>query len=152
MEFGKLYTVEEVAQITGLTDRTIRNYLKSGSLKGKKVGAQWRFTEDDVNALFIDKSGRKEIDAEEAEEKLTEVAGTVIAVPTKAPYVVAYADYPLPEESKLKGILWKFMSATNAYNDDEKPSYRYEVYAEQKIVRFIIEGEPSKVGEVLTFV
>lgn len=54
LEFDKLYTVEEVAKKTGLTDRTIRNYLKDGKLKGKKVGGQWRFTADDVEALFRD--------------------------------------------------------------------------------------------------
>ncbi len=53
LEFDKLYTVEEVAKKTGLTDRTIRNYLKDGKLRGKKVGGQWRFTADDVEALFV---------------------------------------------------------------------------------------------------
>ncbi len=52
LEFDKLYTVEDVAQKTGLTDRTIRNYLKDGRLKGKKIGGQWRFTADDIEALF----------------------------------------------------------------------------------------------------
>lgn len=36
MEFKKLYTVEDVAKMTGLTTRTIRNYIKDGKLKGKK--------------------------------------------------------------------------------------------------------------------
>ncbi len=52
MEFEKLYTAEDVAQITGLTLRTIRNYIKSGKLKGRRVGVQWRFTAEDINALF----------------------------------------------------------------------------------------------------
>lgn len=52
LEYDRLYTVEDVAQKTGLTDRTIRNYLKDGRLKGKKIGGQWRFTADDVEALF----------------------------------------------------------------------------------------------------
>jgi predicted transcriptional regulator len=32
MEFSRLYTVEDVAKMTGLTTRTIRNYLKDGRL------------------------------------------------------------------------------------------------------------------------
>lgn len=35
-EFDKLYTVEDIAKMTSLTSRTIRNYLKNGSLTGKK--------------------------------------------------------------------------------------------------------------------
>jgi len=44
----KLYTVEDIAKMTMMTSRTIRNYLKDGILKGRKIGGQWRFTEDDV--------------------------------------------------------------------------------------------------------
>ena len=44
----KLFTVEDIAQMTSLTTRTIRNYLKDGSLVGCKIGGQWRFTEEDI--------------------------------------------------------------------------------------------------------
>ena len=49
----KLYTVADVASVTGLTSRTIRNYLKDGTLTGAKVGVQWRFTEEEVRRLFM---------------------------------------------------------------------------------------------------
>lgn len=52
MAFEKLYTAEDVAEITGLTLRTIRNYIKDGKLKGRRIGVQWRFTEADIQALF----------------------------------------------------------------------------------------------------
>lgn len=48
----KLYSIAEIAKITKLTDRTIRNYLANGTLKGRKIGGQWRFTKDDIHALF----------------------------------------------------------------------------------------------------
>jgi len=44
----KLYTVENIANMTSLTTRTIRNYLKDGILKGRKIGGQWRFKEEDI--------------------------------------------------------------------------------------------------------
>ena len=44
----KLYTINELAKITNLTDRTIRNYLAKGNLTGIKVGGQWRFSKDDI--------------------------------------------------------------------------------------------------------
>ena len=50
----KYYTISDIAKFTKLTDRTIRNYLANGSLKGKKIGGQWRFTQADVHALFSD--------------------------------------------------------------------------------------------------
>lgn len=48
MFMEKLYTVEDIAQMTSMTTRTIRNYLKDGILTGRKIGGQWRFTEGDV--------------------------------------------------------------------------------------------------------
>lgn len=48
----KLYTVEEVAKQLSVTGRTIRNYLKSGRLVGRKIGGQWRFPESEVQRLL----------------------------------------------------------------------------------------------------
>lgn len=48
----KLYTVEEVAELASVTGRTIRNYQKSGRLTGRKIGGQWRFSEDEVQRLL----------------------------------------------------------------------------------------------------
>lgn len=48
----KLYTVEEIATMTSMTTRTIRNYIKDGLLKGRKIGGQWRFTEEDIKNLM----------------------------------------------------------------------------------------------------
>lgn len=48
----KLYTLKELAELTKLTDRTLRNYLANNILKGHKVGGQWRFNKEEVSALF----------------------------------------------------------------------------------------------------
>lgn len=50
--FDKMYTVDEVAELASVTSRTIRNYLKDGRLKGRKIGGQWRFTEQNVQDLL----------------------------------------------------------------------------------------------------
>ena len=52
IEEEKLYSISDIAKKTKLTDRTIRNYLANGTLKGRKIGGQWRFTQSDINALF----------------------------------------------------------------------------------------------------
>ena len=48
----KLFTVEDIARMTSMTTRTIRNYLKAGTLKGRKIGGQWRFTGEDIANLM----------------------------------------------------------------------------------------------------
>ena len=48
----KYYTLNEVAMMTGLTTRTLRNYLKMNVLKGEKLDGAWKFTEEEF-AEFI---------------------------------------------------------------------------------------------------
>lgn len=48
----KNYTLNELAMITGLTTRTLRNYLKMNILNGEKIDGIWTFTEEDLNFTF----------------------------------------------------------------------------------------------------
>lgn len=41
----KYYTLNEVAMMTGLNTRTLRNYLKMDVLKGEKIDGIWKFSE-----------------------------------------------------------------------------------------------------------
>ena len=57
------YTIEEVAVFTGLTDRTLRNYLREGRLTGTKEAGAWRFTPEDLDRLFQDGGVRRAMEA-----------------------------------------------------------------------------------------
>ena len=52
MALENLYSVEEVAEMTAVTTRTIRNYLRKGVLTGTKIGGQWRFRQEDIMHMF----------------------------------------------------------------------------------------------------
>ena len=54
------YTVEEVAGKIGVTSRTIRNYLKQGKLKGRKIGGRWRFSSEDIESFLSNQSNNFE--------------------------------------------------------------------------------------------
>ena len=45
----KLYTIDEIADILKVTQRTIYNYIKSGSLKAIKIGKYWRIRHEDLD-------------------------------------------------------------------------------------------------------
>ena len=44
-----MYTMEQLATLTGLTTRTLRNYLKAEILQGSKDTGIWQFTEEQVS-------------------------------------------------------------------------------------------------------
>lgn len=49
---GNYYTIGHIVQFTGLTDRTIRNYIASGILTGEKINGVWHFTPETVDAFI----------------------------------------------------------------------------------------------------
>ena len=46
------YTINDIATMTGLSTRTVREYMKLGFLSGEKENGVWRFTDEAVGSLF----------------------------------------------------------------------------------------------------
>ena len=44
----KLYSLQELAKLLEVSERTIHNYVKAGKIKGVKVGGKWKFTEENI--------------------------------------------------------------------------------------------------------
>ena len=47
-----MYSLNELATMTGLTTRTLRTYLKMGLLTGEKTDGVWCFSEEDCECFF----------------------------------------------------------------------------------------------------
>ena len=48
----KTYSLQEVGEMLGLSVITLRKYLKSGKLKGSKLGKSWRVTEEEIREYY----------------------------------------------------------------------------------------------------
>ncbi len=57
----KLYLINHLVLITGLSDRTIRNYIASGILNGEKINGMWHFTSEEVEAFIKNPAVRPSI-------------------------------------------------------------------------------------------
>ncbi len=44
----RIYTIDEAAEALKLNKFTLYRYIKSGKLKGAKIGRDWRFTEEQL--------------------------------------------------------------------------------------------------------
>ena len=49
---GEYYTIGHICLFTGMTDRTVRNYISMGLLKGEKINGVWHFTSEQVDAFL----------------------------------------------------------------------------------------------------
>jgi excisionase family DNA binding protein len=58
-QIGKvtLFTVEELAELLDVQERTIREYLREGKLHGRKLANRWYVTDDAVADYFREREG-----------------------------------------------------------------------------------------------
>ena len=49
---GNYYLINHLTMITGLSDRTIRNYIASGILKGEKINGIWHFSPEETDQFL----------------------------------------------------------------------------------------------------
>ena len=57
----RLYTLGHLVMFTGLTDRTLRSYIKLGLLVGEKINGLWHFTPEQVESFISNKAVRPSI-------------------------------------------------------------------------------------------
>lgn len=55
------YLINHLVLFTGLTDRTIRNYISSGILQGEKIDGLWHFTPEQVESFICHPAVRPSI-------------------------------------------------------------------------------------------
>ena len=142
----KLYTVEDIATMTSLTSRTIRNYIKDGLLKGRKIGGQWRFTEEDIKNLMDSGTFREDFEDSVRQDVIdfldnvhTECAGTIQV----CTIIDLYEEKSILEEKNKKlNELWK----TNEIKSNYK-SFAWEYSADK--ARVILFATPEFLVEAL---
>lgn len=149
-EIEKLFTVEDIANITGLTTRTIRNYLKSGSLEGKKIGGQWRFTMFNIEKLFNNGSVTKDIQNNKKQQILdfidgvnTDMSGSI--------QVCTIVDYYCENAELAKKMSDKLITVINSNEFNKGGSkYSYDYDNKEGKARFTLFGNPSFIVATLT--
>lgn len=142
-EFDKLYTVDEIAQMTRLTSRTIRNYIKSGLLRGKKVGGQWRFSQIDIENLMSISTAAAKMSSANRRDVLNFIDRTE---PHTA-QVCAVADLQLSQGAaeKLAQKICKIASQT----EEENLRFHYEYIEAEQTARFTVFGTPDFIAKVM---
>jgi excisionase family DNA binding protein len=57
---GKVFTPEEVAERLSVSTKTIKDWLRTGKLKGVKVGRLWRVRESELEK-FLERGKKKKV-------------------------------------------------------------------------------------------
>jgi len=57
MEDERFYTIKEVAELLKVSDGGVRKWLKTGKLKGIKLGRIWRIKKSDLEEFINERRG-----------------------------------------------------------------------------------------------
>ena len=147
-EFEKLYTVEDIAKMTSLTSRTIRNYLKDGSLQGQKIGGQWRFTMENIKQLFNNSIFLNDISRKNRQRVLNFISGSNIDIQGKI-QVCTIVDCYCESPKAGNQIYEKLVTVINTKDDGIPAKFDYEFIEKQNKARFTLFGNPDYIIKTL---
>ena len=124
-----------------LSDRTIRNHIKAGRLKGRKIDRVWTFTAEDFEAFISDSFIKQSIQI-----KADSILNDFIINRKKSEALICVV-YDRPEDDPMKAQV--FCSAVISEIDKAK-SINNMVYRYDKgMIRITLIGKPETVSSLL---
>lgn len=64
----KLYTVDDLHEMLGISKMTLRAYLREGKLKGRKMGVKWFVTEESIRSYFEQEEKNEQSESQKKRE------------------------------------------------------------------------------------
>lgn len=147
-ELDKLYTVEDIAKMTSFTSRTIRNYLKDGTLQGRKIGGQWRFTMENIKQLFSNSIFLGDMSRKNRQQVLNFISGTNVNSQNKI-QVCTIVDCYCESPKTGQQIYEKLVTVINTKDDGIPAKFDYEFSEKQNKARFTLFGNPDYIVKTL---
>lgn len=136
----ELYSVNDIAVMSGLSTRTIRNYIQSGLLEGDKVKGCWKFTAEQINTFFEHPKVFPSILAKHNGVIFDFIADRKV----KQNQICTVLDLPEENEEKISAF---FCNQYNTGDFKSKIEFYYENIA--GCPRIIIKGEVRSVMQIL---
>lgn len=138
----KYYTINEVATMTGLTTRTIRNYLKSGLIIGEKTNGIWTFSSEDYCSILSNPAIKPSIQA----KNNAVIYDYLVNDRKKVNNICTIIDLYV-EDEEANEISQFFCNTINAFHDTVDLNFKFEKH--DKNVRIILSGADEVIVEIL---
>lgn len=135
-----MYTINDLALITGFTTRTLRNYLKLGVLNGEKLDGSWKFTDEEIAAFFADNGVKQSLRAKRHAAVFDFLADTT----KKANRTCVILDFAVSDEEGEE-ISRFFCEKVNSDGADIVFSYGRD----RGLSRVILSGSEDSVAETV---
>jgi len=137
-----MYTADQVAEILHLHPKTVRRFLRQGKLNAKKVGKQWRITEEGLKQFL---GGKIESGLESMEK-----TGDQDRAKTPKVQVSSIIDIFVEDKEEALRIANSIFAVLNCKDPDYGNARCDHIYMEdEKKARFILWGTPRFMRDLL---
>ncbi len=135
------YNLNQLAMITGYTTRSLRNFIKDGSLAGEKVDGVWTFTEEEISAFL----GNPAIRMGLASKQQSLVYDFLADTDKKVNRICVVLDFPVSED-ETREIMEFFSNEIGSHCHD----CAFKYLKEGKISRFVLSGVEDEVSALMS--
>lgn len=136
-----MYTLNELATMTGLTTRTLRTYLKTGLLSGEKTDGVWHFSDEDCERFFAHPSVKPALQA-----KRNALVYDFLGNRFKRENELCVVLDLLPQAGEAEEVSAFFCKAVSAR---EGGKLRFTFKQDDGRVRVILTGQEDAVSDIL---
>lgn len=135
------FSIDDMALITGLSTRTIRNYIADGFLEGDKSSGAWQFTAEQVDAFLQNQSVMPTL-----RSKKNAIVYDFLGTPHKEQdRMCVVLDLPSDAAGRASLLLCKYMCEIEA-----KSELHFASDSSGKTSRIILSGRDSDVMALLS--
>lgn len=137
----KYYNINELSIMTGLTTRTLRNYIKYNILSGEKIEGIWKFSEENISDFILNPNVISSIQA----KKKAIISDFLTNTKKKQNEICSIVDLNVTD-SEAEEINQFFCNYLNAH---EKEHIQFSYEKNNNHVRVILSGHESSVMKLL---
>lgn len=134
------YSLSQLSEMTLLTERTLRNYMKRGLLHGEKNGSGWRFSAEETARFWAQPFVNAAVTSKQlalAEDFLQR------RVPTAGQICMVY-DYAVSSSEEAFLLCEYYLSAVNSCSD-----LHFAYHYEKGLMRVTLRGKAEEVVAVI---
>ncbi len=137
---AQYYSINDICMFTGLSDRTIRTYIRNGLLRGEMIDRAWAFTEEQVTAFMKHPSVLPSIQA----KKHALVTDFMLDNHKKTSQICVLWDIPNRNGQSINDFLCKKIC-----EDESLSNFHYSYENFDLHTRLIMKGEAKDIANLI---
>ncbi len=139
----KMMSIEQTADMLSVHTRTIRRYLKSGTLKGVKVGGRWYIRRDDIKKMLGRDDVSRELETTWNSQAVDFIQGGMTPIGSRF-RVCTIVDCDFRSDDEAADVSSKLLQIINQRDGTGvEARFQYNYHKHEKRGRFILWGDPA---------